>query len=189
VEVTTVDMFTTKGVCMRPGGGKAKGSKFERKVCKALSLWVTKGKRGDVFWRSAMSGGRATVHGKKVRQAGDICAVAPEGHKLTDDFIIECKHLREINLAPFIIEDTGTLARIWAKLKAQCRIHEKHPMLIVRKNGTNTIVITELGYQRNVRCTIPHRRLEIGLFEHLIKQSPPKELVLNETLHSELLGL
>ena len=46
---------------MRKGGGKEKGSSFERLVCKRMSMWLSKGERDDLFWRSAMSGGRATV--------------------------------------------------------------------------------------------------------------------------------
>jgi len=46
---------------MRKGGGKAKGASFERDICRRLSLWVSAGKQEDVFWRSAMSGGRSTV--------------------------------------------------------------------------------------------------------------------------------
>jgi hypothetical protein len=82
---------------VKKGGGKGKGSSFERKVCVLLSLWVTNGKKKDAFWRSSMSGGRATIHvkrGDKNRQAGDIAAVAPEGHQFTDVFFAECKHVR-----------------------------------------------------------------------------------------------
>ena len=84
------------GVVMRKGGGKEKGSAYERAICKRLSLYVSKGKRDDLFWRSAMSGGRATLQAKKGKkaqaQAGDITSIAAEGNKLTSTFMIECKH-------------------------------------------------------------------------------------------------
>src|SRR5215216_6431446 len=53
-----------------------KGPQWEREVCRALSLWVTNGERVDVFWRSAMSGGRATVHNRSVIPChkGDKCS-------------------------------------------------------------------------------------------------------------------
>ena len=84
---------------MRPGMGKAKGSAFEREVCKKLSLWITDGKMDDCLWRSAISGGRATIahrKGKVVRQGGDICAVSLEGHVLTNKWYIENKHVKKM---------------------------------------------------------------------------------------------
>jgi hypothetical protein len=72
---------------MRKGGGKAKGSKFEGDMCRLLSLWWTKGKEDDVFWKTHGSGNRATIRsktGKNTRgQYGDVAAVDSRGHLLT----------------------------------------------------------------------------------------------------------
>src|SRR3954464_4941724 len=133
---------------MRAGGGKSKGSSFERWVCKELSLWITDGKRTDCFWRSAMSGGRATVAHKKgvdVRQAGDICAVAPEGAEFCDRWFIECKHVKDLNLDSFLIKKTGMLASFWKKCCQQAERHKRAPMLIARQNGWPTLLITYNG--------------------------------------------
>src|SRR5262245_2386383 len=43
----------------------AKGSKFERDLCRQLSLWWSDGKRDDVFWRASQSGGRAKFRGRR----------------------------------------------------------------------------------------------------------------------------
>jgi len=73
----------------------AKGSDYEREVCTTLSRWWTDGKRDDIFWRSAGSGARATVRGKRGKQTanqhGDVAAVDPIGAPLTDLFSIEIK--------------------------------------------------------------------------------------------------
>ena len=73
----------------------AKGSSFEREVSKQLSLWWTDGERDDVFWRTSISGGRATVRsrqGKKTfGQQGDIQATDPIGQPLIDVCTIELK--------------------------------------------------------------------------------------------------
>lgn len=116
-----------------PVNGKQKGSEFERKVCKQLSLWVSKGKSVDLFWRSAMSGGRATVAKGKVRQGGDITAVAPEGHVLTDYLYIECKHLKNISFDS-LIKGSGPLLTIWQKTIEEAEKYRKHPVLIFRQN-------------------------------------------------------
>jgi len=125
---------------------KAKGSSYERKVCKALSLWITDGKKADVFWRSAISGGRATVHhkkGVKIRQSGDICSVAPEGHALTDQYFIEIKHVRDLEIDSLILRGTGCLARFWHKAVKQAYDHGKEPLLIAKQNNAPAMVIAE----------------------------------------------
>lgn len=72
-----------------------KGSPFEREICRRLSEWWTHGERDDIFWRSAASGGRATVRSKQGKstfgQYGDITAVDPIGQPLTRALCIECK--------------------------------------------------------------------------------------------------
>ncbi len=70
--------------------GKGKGSQFERDFSRDLSLWWTRGKRNDLFWRSAMSGGMSTVTGC-ANQAGDIIAVSAEGSPVTEAICFELK--------------------------------------------------------------------------------------------------
>lgn len=133
---------------MKKGRGKAKGSAFERDVCKQLSLWVSKGKHKDLFWRSSMSGGRATVHRKKganVRQAGDITAVTPAGHALTDAWYIECKHYKSIDLPQFILHGRGRLVKWWTRAKAEARQYGKAPVLIVKQNGWPTLLLCRVS--------------------------------------------
>lgn len=73
----------------------AKGSSFEREMCRNLSLWWTGNKDDDVFWRSSQSGGRATTRAKKGKrtrgQEGDISATAPVGVPFTRLFTVELK--------------------------------------------------------------------------------------------------
>lgn len=73
----------------------SKGSKFERSICTELSLWWTGGERDDIFWRTAGSGARAKVRGRKGKntkgQSGDICAIDPIGEPLISLITIEMK--------------------------------------------------------------------------------------------------
>ena len=75
--------------------GKGKGSQFERDICFTLSKWWTDDKRSDVFWRSSMSGGRATVRNKKGLTThgnyGDIAIADPIGQPLIELATIELK--------------------------------------------------------------------------------------------------
>lgn len=125
--------------------GKSKGSAFERHICKQLSLWVSGGKHSDFYWRSAMSGGRATVSAKSGvmlrRQAGDITATAPEAHALTDHSFIECKHVRDLQIDSFLIKGTGVLANFWRTATQEAEKHEREPLIIARQNRFPDIVI------------------------------------------------
>lgn len=62
--------------------GKEKGSSFERSICHTISMWWSKGEYEDGFWRTASSGGRATIRGRKGKSTtnhhGDICATREE---------------------------------------------------------------------------------------------------------------
>lgn len=135
---------------MKSGGSKSKGSDFERKICVELSKWITKGEKIDCLWRSAMSGGRATVKRGLVRQAGDITAVAPEGHALTDKFYVECKAYKTLTL-DCLVTGKGTLIDFWKIAVKEAKSHSKLPMLIFKRNHWPVIVIldnagrTELG--------------------------------------------
>ena len=130
---------------MLAGRGKAKGSQFERLVCKELSLWVTGRKRDDVFWRSAMSGGRATLRrgqGKEARhQAGDISAVHESGYAFTNYWYIECKFVKDLRLGSFILENVGLLAGFWKVAVEDARHHQRYPMLIAKQNFGRTFVL------------------------------------------------
>lgn len=132
---------------------KQKGGEFERQVCKTLSLWVSDGKRKDLFWRSAMSGGRATIAGKGElsRQCGDICAISPEGHKLTDPYYIECKFLKDLQMRWFMIGVGGrdSLLTFWRQTCEQAKQYKKKPMLIARQNNFPTLVLCHTPSVRN----------------------------------------
>src|ERR1041385_6086225 len=132
----------------RKGKGiKGKGPGYEREICKILSLWISGGTNEDLFWRSAMSGGRATVahrKGKINRQAGDICAVSPEAHHFTNFFFVECKRYKKLQIDKFIIFNEGTLAKFWQVCVKQAADHGRRPMLIARENGMPTIVVTQV---------------------------------------------
>lgn len=77
----------------------AKGSNYERKICKALSLWLSSDTKDveddDHVWRSAGSGGRATSRAKKGKltkeHAGDISPTSNLGRKFIKTIATEIK--------------------------------------------------------------------------------------------------
>jgi len=142
---------------MKSGGSKAKGSQWERECCRLLSRWVSHGKRDDLYWRSAMSGGRATVAKRKgidVRQTGDITAVSPEGHALTDKFFIETKFYKNLAIDSFILDCSGSLGKFWQTAAEQAASHKLWPMLIAKENRRDPLIITRPGHL-NAICNPP----------------------------------
>ena len=72
-----------------------KGTPWERKLCKTLSLWWTNGECDAVMWRTACSGGRATVRARQGKTTaghyGDIQATDPVAEPLFRRITIEAK--------------------------------------------------------------------------------------------------
>lgn len=132
---------------MRRGGGKAKGSQFEREVCVLLSKWISNNKNEDIFWRSALSGGRATVGHKKGKklssQVGDISSIHPTGHRLTSKFALECKYYADLNYLG-LLTGKGKLLEFWAEINLQAKIHNKLPFLVARQNRMQTMVCLDM---------------------------------------------
>ena len=130
---------------MKKGGGKAKGAEFERHVCKTLSLAITKGDSDALFWRSAMSGGRATIQAKddikNKAQAGDISPIAKEGIVFADKFMIECKFYKDFNLHQiFLGNRKNKVLQFWNRLVYDADSVEKWPILIAKQNFLDTFV-------------------------------------------------
>jgi len=128
---------------------KEKGAEFERTVCTKLSLWVSDYTREDVFWRSAMSGGRATIKIKKNRgrkfdaHAGDVAATHELGHLLITLFIVECKAWKEMQLGHPITGDGGFLEKVWIRTYDQCSA-SRQPFLVLKQNYRQIIVVTSM---------------------------------------------
>lgn len=124
---------------------KQKGAGYEREICKALSRWVSHGKREDLFWRSAMSGGRATVGRKRgvdlAGHAGDISATHPDGHKLLDHWYVECKRYSDLKIESALLDGVGTLMAHWRTTCEEATRVKKMPMLIARQDRRETLLI------------------------------------------------
>jgi len=99
---------------------KTQGGNYEREIASLLSLWYTKNKRDDIFYRSHSSGGRATNRkkaGKELEgQYGDICATDPSGKPLIDAWVCECKHGYGEKLKVKVGKKIKTFDRQWCLL-------------------------------------------------------------------------
>lgn len=120
----------------------AKGSDFERTVCKQLSLWWSGGSRDDIYWRSSQSGGRATQRSKKGKTTygsyGDIASVDPIGEPLLKMFTIELKRGSSYSSPGDLVDfKTSNSSHPWVKCYLQAkRSHEQaktHSWMMVCK--------------------------------------------------------
>lgn len=153
-------IFFKKGkLKVRSGGGKAKGSSWERDVGKLLSLWLTNSERPDIFSRNVLSGGSFTLAEmagvKSSRMAGDLMAAHPLAFRFLEHFQVECKHLADIGLEAYLFDPRGmtALGRIISLAKRQARHIGAEYMLVAKQNHKDALVMVpgEVGW-RMLNC-------------------------------------
>lgn len=133
-------------------GGRApnaKGSAFERHICRQLSMWVSNFKQSDCLWRTPNSGGRERLSRlkkdstDKAKHAGDITSTDPMGDLLVKLFIIECKAHRDLNWHHMIYGSIGKVRLWWDKLYQDSYELKRMPMLIAKQNFQKPIVVLD----------------------------------------------
>lgn len=128
---------------MKPGGSKRKGAQFERDICTKLSLWASNGQYKDWFWRSAMSGGRATVmahEGMSHTQTSDISPIHAEAFSFIDRYSVELKFVKNLRIDNLIKLGKEGLPSFWEQVKNDAKSTEKYPVLIAKQNFMNPII-------------------------------------------------
>ena len=141
---------------MKSGAGKAKGSSFERAVCKRLSLWLSNGERDNLLWRSAMSGGRATIQwgklglggeatlvGVNMTQSGDVSAIGQGAYEFVERTFVEIKHYRALQIDRGFLCGTGSLVKFWKTATREAAKYGKRPLLVAKQNLYPTLAITD----------------------------------------------
>ena len=132
-------------------GGHAKGSSFERKICKILSLWWTDNEREDIFWRTAGSGAMAKSRSKKgsssFGQYGDIQAVDPIGQSFLNACCIELKiGYKKWSVLDLIDKPnkgaTQTLESFMQQVHIDCKnAKSSWPIIIAKRDRREPIII------------------------------------------------
>lgn len=161
---------------MKAGGGKGKGAAFEREVCKRLSLWLSHGLRDDLLWRSAMSGGRATIQlrSNKINraQSGDISAVDQLAYAFCDRNFVEIKHYGDLSIARGLVSQVGALYNFWVVACREALRYNQQPVLIARQNLYPTLAITRLSddvFDDNPLLTVHRWSARVYLFDEVTR--------------------
>ena len=146
---------------MKPGGGKQKGSSFEREISRFLTLWCSGQTEKLHFWRSPGSGSVATVS-RHVNVSGDIVSLTPEADIVTNLFNIELKNgYKDINFFQYFKKTSFKLETFWKQCCRDAKEAGKQPMLIYRQPPT----IVGIGSFLDVQ--IAHMTLEFEDLEEL----------------------
>lgn len=138
---------------MKKGGGKAKGSAFEREVCRIFTKWITGKSKPVIFWRTASSGAQFTqTKGKGSKMAADLMAVEPEGCVLTDRFAIECKSYSTVSFKMLLKQSKSCKITLWwEQVVEDASKISKKPMLVFKSKYFPTCLM--------IRCE------DLGLIE------------------------
>jgi len=124
---------------------KQKGSTFERKIAKQLSLWYSDGSRDDIFGRSVTSGGWATTRAKKGQEVhsnhGDITALDPIGFALVNNVCIELKcGYKNWSIMDALDKPKKSVSQQFEKFIDQASAHTDPFWLITKKDRRNTLI-------------------------------------------------
>lgn len=132
-----------------------KGSKFEREVCRELSIWWTDSIRDDVFWRNRTKITTKTPHAE--RQLGDLTIVDSMGAPFIDLFSIECKsgyssskNNKRVRNVPWDLLDiidgkkrNNVLYAFWEQCSSDAELSGKLPLLVFKRDYHKKVVCTD----------------------------------------------
>ncbi len=133
---------------------KSKGGQWERDFCRLLSLWWSKGEDRDIFWRTASSGGMATINKNLPTQVGDVTYMKPEGQLLIDNFVFELKHYsyKGLDFLP-LLDYKGNIFEWWVKLCKEAEQYNKIPFLVIKVSHRGVYGILPKQYLTNKTIT------------------------------------
>lgn len=138
-----------------------KGAQFEIWLCRRLTQWVTGQPKPEVFWRSAVSGAKATIDAAAGREAvmgGDIIAIAPAARFFCDRYSVEAK--KRAVYGDFLGVMSGSLKTgLWAWWLQCCRDAArdgKQPFLVFKENRSPVYLMTACARQRVHQAGTPN---------------------------------
>jgi hypothetical protein len=141
-----------------PVNSKNKGSNFERVISKTFTEWWNSDGMEGKFFRTPGSG--ALAYREQEDVIGDLCT--PHGFPYT----IECKNQEGWKLEDLFSEkievntDKGSVSGWWRQACIEAYRANKSPMLIMKKNYYEPLVIIENSsmFTNYVLCSVPNLR-------------------------------
>lgn len=175
---------------MKAGGGKAKGSAYERELCRKVSLWITHGERDDTVWRSASSGAVHTVRKRKKEskgnydtQVGDLCSIHPLSEPFFTAFGVEAKRYGDLkfeNLVFQILAQNSAQA-FWQKHVKLCSDAGKVPVGIFKQDRRPDMLLVPLQISQRLKnvtgVSIPWIGCCAYVLDDFVLKISPEELL------------
>lgn len=157
--------------------GKAKGSEFERSICKRLSLWLTGKEKPVVFWRSPASGGLGTIKTAE-NVSGDIVSISDVSKWVCEKFSIECKNgYPSADLFKHIKNNikNDEIEQFWEQCIRDSRTENKHGILVFKKKGNQPII----GIEKSVYGQLIEMSIDLNkcIILHYDNDLPPLVLL------------
>ena len=132
-----------------------KGPNFERSKCKQLSLWWTQDEtepHTGAFWRTANSGGRATIRAKQKLKTpnsyGDVGYLDACGKPFIDNCLLELKrgYTKDISILDLLDKKTGIpiLLKWYNKAEEERKLAKrKYTIIIFRRDRHESCILLE----------------------------------------------
>ena len=123
----------------------AKGSQFERDMCRRLTKWMTGEEKPEVVWRSSTSGAKATMEhkaGRRSHMGGDIVAIHPKGQWLTEMFSLEFKNRKSFGSLPLLFLNRAAVLDWWDQCVSDAKAQGKIPWMIFKENRSKIYTIS-----------------------------------------------
>lgn len=126
---------------------KCKGSSFERWVSKELSLWISKGERQDLFWRTHSSGSLGTIS-KMRTEYGDIMAIHEDGKTFMQEWNIECRHGKVLNVKDLLYagvkkKKSSSIIQFIEEGRTNARLSRRKPLWIFKEQGGSVLCMMD----------------------------------------------
>ena len=113
-----------------------KGSEFEWKVARILSAWLHPDGATTELIRSTGSGG----WGQTTSQLADIAPNGEYGGRFCEQFVVECKHWKEIDWWWYFTAPNNELYKAWVKIRQIAQTANVVPLFIIRRNHRPILV-------------------------------------------------
>jgi len=152
---------------------RAKGQRFELKLCRVLSAWWTgnddclRCRADDLpFFRTSGSGGWAT---RRKRQDDNVAVKSQSGDLVTPEsfpFALELKHQEGWNWDPFFKRsDDWIVFKWWKQCVVAALAKERLPLLVFHRNNTPDWIMMPYVAFRMLQITdyIRYRKIGIGV--------------------------
>jgi hypothetical protein len=98
-----------------------------------------------------MSGGS-----KFQAQSGDISAADVEGHVLTDQFVVECKHYSEAVIIALLRDsEKSKIRQWWVKVNNEANTRGIEPMLVIKQHNLPMVVCLRSSGAARYLCDSP----------------------------------